>query len=246
MRFAGFSATGPVRDHNEDAWTSVTLGCGQELLIVSDGVGGSSAGDLAADVVIRTLPALLDSRLPRVPTLETSRSTLQDCLVQLSHQLVGQANGIPEFRGMAATVVCTLVTGKSMVVGSMGDSRAYLLHSGALSQLTRDHTIVQALLDLDEITLEQAIDHPAAGWLTQAVGMEQEPLPDVEVHLVAPGDRLLMETDGLHSMVEDGMIARLLSNSADPETACKSLIAAALRAGGRDNVTVVVIDWEQG
>jgi PPM family protein phosphatase len=242
MRYFGITDPGKVRDHNEDAWNHVRLKTGYDLFIVSDGVAGNMAGDIAARIVVETLPLLLESRVSFETDFKKLRMNLNQILADLCDIAAQQAAAHPEFYGMAATVVCGLINDKILVLGNMGDSRCYLMRGKKMRQLTKDHTIVQMLLDLDEITPEQAADHPAAGKLTQAVGMAQEPLPHIIARDLRWGDRLLFSTDGLHGMIDDAAIAAILSKELDPEPICAILVRAALKSGGKDNITAVVVD----
>jgi protein phosphatase len=125
---------------------------------------------------------------------------------------------------------------------NLGDSRAYLLRRGRLRRLTQDHTVAAVLLRLDEITPEEAGEHPGTHRLTRYVGMEGEALPDIQTLRLEAGDRLLLCSDGLTGMVSDRRIAHLLRQQPTPEDACQALIAAANAAGGRDNISAIVID----
>lgn len=242
MRYHGLSDTGLVRDHNEDAWSATELESGHVLCIVSDGVGGRAAGEVASRVVTDTLPQVLQPRIAAGMDAAALGHALIESLQELSRSVWQQSMEVPGMKGLAATVVCALVAGDTAVIGHMGDSRVYLLRNGQLSLLTRDHTVVQMLVDIGEVAEEDAREHPAAGRLTQAVGMEQDPLPGLRVEALKGGDVLLLCSDGLHGMVDDSQINELLRNHHDPEEACRGLVAAALEAGGRDNVTVLVIE----
>lgn len=242
MRYFGITDPGHVRDHNEDAWNHARLTAGYDFFIVSDGVGGNAAGDIASRIVVETLPVIFDARLSSQPDSQALQSELHQSLVVLCNTVREQSIDNPSFRDMAATVVCGLIREGVLVLGNMGDSRSYLMRDKKMRQLTKDHTIVQMLLDMGEITPDQAADHPAAGKLTQAVGMAQEPLPHIMAMDLRRGDRLLFSTDGLHDMIGDAAIAAILSEELDPEPVCAILVQAALKAGGKDNITAVVAD----
>jgi protein phosphatase len=141
---------------------------------------------------------------------------------------------------MGATVVALLVREGEAFVGSMGDSRAYLLRSGKLRALTRDHTVTEVLLAEGEITAEEAAVHPMRTALSRFVGMPEPAPPEVNHAALRTGDRLLLCSDGLTSMVPDDVIRDLLVRGATDEETCSALVSAALAAGGRDNVTVVL------
>lgn len=142
---------------------------------------------------------------------------------------------------MGSTVVCALVRGNKALVAHLGDSRAYLLRAGRLKQLTRDHTLVEVLLHSGEITLEEAATHPARGRLTRAVGMAGEALPQTRLFELRPGDLVMLSTDGLTGMVNDGQILSILTQPLSLDLRCQRLIDAANAAGREDNITVVLL-----
>lgn len=248
MRYSGITDVGRVREHNEDAWRVAKLEAGQDLFVVSDGVGGHASGEVASKIVAETLSVLLDERISPNAETDALQTILKDCLTELNRIVVQHAQGASGVRGMAATVVCGLLSKNMLVVGHMGDSRCYLYRNNNLGQITKDHTVVQMLLDLGEITSDQAFGHPSSGRITQAIGMEQDPLPGIAVVELQRGDRLVFCSDGLHGMIDPEAITALLASGRKPEIAGMNLVRAALEAGGRDNVTVIVadIDIEDG
>lgn len=245
MQYAGLTTPGRIRQHNEDAWQIRALKSGHLLFVVSDGVGGHAAGEIASRIVVETLPVLLDARIRRTTDIDSQKRVMRESLVALSLQVVDQTRRMPGAAGMAATVVCGLVADGMLVIGHMGDSRCYRLRDGTLKRLTRDHTLVQMLLSLGEIAVDQVCGHPAAGTLTQAVGMAQEPLPDIAAMALNPGDILLFCSDGLHRMIDDETIATFLASRQHPTDIGEMLLSSALEAGGRDNITVIVVRIEK-
>jgi protein phosphatase len=142
---------------------------------------------------------------------------------------------------MGSTVVCALVRGNQVLIAHMGDSRAYRLRGGRLKQLTRDHSLVELLIRSGDITLEEAATHPSRGRLTRNIGMDGEPLPQTCLLKHRAGDQLLLCTDGLTGMISDEQIKTILSESSPLETRCQRLVDAANQAGGKDNVTVLLL-----
>lgn len=242
MRHFGLSHAGKVRENNEDAWTVVDFDNGARLHIVSDGVGGHAGGETASRIVVETLPLLLEENVGQTPSPDIMDQALKRSLIQLSRVMEQQSRGIPGLGGLAATVVCCLTHGHKALVGHMGDSRCYLLRGEILSLLTKDHTVARMLLDLGEIALEEFRSHPGQARLTRAVGSPHEPLPDVHSLELQPGDRLLLSSDGLHGLVEDDVLADICKPPAPLDQACEQLIQAALDAGGRDNVTALLVE----
>jgi PPM family protein phosphatase len=242
IRYAGLSDRGLVRENNEDNWSADDS---QGLFIVSDGVGGQFAGELASKIVVQTLPPLLHERLAEIVNWSEARvrELLIEALCGLSNRVRAETKGEAGLEGLGATVVLALIRDASAFIAHMGDSRAYLLRGGTLKQLTKDHSIVQLLMENGEITPEQASTHPSRGQLTRNVGMPGEPLPEARSIAFRPGDRLLLCTDGLTGMLTAQDIRRVLDAESEPETACQRLIDVANMAGGLDNITAVVIDF---
>ena len=163
-------------------------------------------------------------------------------LAGLSADIRSRTEGLPGLEGMGATVVLALVCGNRALIAHIGDSRAYRHRQGSkgsLELLTKDHSVVQMLIERREVTRSEVHSHPARSQLTRFVGMPGEPLPEVRCIELRPGDRLLLCSDGLTNMVCDMELFEVLGLGLSSEKICKRLVAAANRAGGRDNVSVV-------
>ena len=244
VRAACVSDAGRVRENNEDSYL---VSLEQNLLIVSDGMGGHQAGEVASEAVVTVLPEMIKQRLagessPRPRIVEL---TLRETILQLSQRLRAESAGRGGLKGMGATVALAWLRGPEGMahLAHMGDSRIYLYRHGNLTQLTEDHSVVALLLKRGDITPEEARRHPARGRLSRYVGMEGEVYPDVQTVRLREGDRLLLCTDGLTGPVSDDEIAALLRANLDPEAACQALVDAANDAGGKDNITVLVVNW---
>lgn len=241
---AGLSHPGRVRKKNQDRWLAEPE---EGLFILSDGMGGRNAGEIASSIVVEALPALLAQRLTGVEDLTSPAASEASArtLVDLSRQVLEESRHKPGLTGMGATVVMTLIRNGHFLIGHLGDSRAYLFRNDELRRLTRDHSVVQILLDMGELTSAQAAEHPSRGQITRAVGMEGEAVPDILVEPIEDGDRLLLCCDGLTDMLSDETITALLQNYPEPEKACQRLVNAANAAGGKDNITVVLLEWRK-
>ena len=237
LRFRGAGRThdGLVREHNEDA-----AFCGPYLQVVADGVGGAAAGEVASATAAYVTSALAarDRGRDLLAVLAEAVDTIQE-------QLELGVAGHPSRAGMGTTLTALITDGERCALGHVGDSRAYLLRDGGLVQLTRDHTFVQALVDDGVITREQARHHPRKNLVLNALEAGHPADPDLTLLELGPGDRLLVCSDGLTDMVDDEDVAAGLARQ-DAVDAAEALVAAALAAGGRDNVTCLVSDVVEG
>ncbi len=237
---AGQTDRGRVRERNEDNWYANAQ---QGLYLVADGMGGLPYGQLASQIVVESLPALLRERLKGVDRLDNPKAMEQvlAALDELSDQLLNKGKDRPKFAGMGSTVVLAVVRDRQALVAHMGDSRAYLLRRQHLEQLTTDHTFTQELIDCGLIAPDKAATHFGRNLLTRYVGMHDLPLPVAQTLDLLADDRLLLCTDGLTKMVSDEQLHSILSEEPVPEAACRRLISTANEAGGIDNVTALIV-----
>lgn len=241
---AGLTDIGNFREQNEDHWI---IDAERGVFIVSDGMGGRVAGELASKIVIEVLPDLLFTRLEKYHDLESpeAKQVIIDVVAELSKLIHQESSKRPDFIGMGATVVLAVIRPPQSLIAHVGDSRAYVFRDNTLKQLTKDHSIIQILMDMGQLTPENAASHPARSQITQFVGMEGRVFPDVLYFTLHRGDRLLLCSDGLTGMVDDPDIATILSMHAHPQKACQALIKAANKAGGKDNITAIIADWDR-
>ncbi|MGN6472124.1 MAG: PP2C family protein-serine/threonine phosphatase [Mycobacteriales bacterium] len=231
-RNAASTHVGLVRDGNEDA-----LYAGPRLLAVADGVGGSVAGEIASKITITTLSPL-DSDTTVTDPLAALRESTQAADIQLRDAIAGD----PGLSGMGTTLTAILAAGDQVGLAQLGDSRAYLLRSGELSQLTRDQTLVQSLVDEGQITPEEALVHPRRSWILRALDGRGEADPDLQLLAPVDGDRYLLCSDGLSDYVDANAIAATLGAGTDLQATCDQLVDQALAAGAPDNVTCIVAE----
>jgi protein phosphatase len=231
VRFGSQTDVGRARERNEDSMLVRA-----PLFVVADGMGGHRGGNVASAMATEKLGEA-DLRG------DGALRTLVDQIKEANRIVLERGQADRELRGMGTTVTAVLLDGEKAHVAHVGDSRAYLMRSGAFQQLTEDHTLVQRMVREGKLTPEQAVHHPQRSIITRALGVEEE-LPVDELTLtVQDGDRLLLATDGLTAMVDDVDIKAILEAEADPQTACDRLVEAANRGGGDDNITVVVLDF---
>ena len=232
----GDSHVGKVRKGNEDA-----LLLRDSVYAVADGMGGHLAGEVASATALEPVEQL-DGRIFQDDTAAVT--ALRDAVVAANERVSKLAQENPDYRGMGTTLTAALVEGRRLHVAHVGDSRAYLLRDGQFSQLTDDHTLVQHLVDEGQITREEAAHHPQRSVVTRAIGVSEEVDVDSMSLELVPGDQLLLCSDGLTGVVDDRVIARTLLEIEDPDQAVAALIDLANEAGGPDNITVLLLRYE--
>ncbi|RII11256.1 PP2C-family Ser/Thr phosphatase [Streptomyces sp. YIM 130001] len=232
LRFAAGSHKGMIREGNEDSGYA-----GPRLLAIADGMGGQAAGEVASSEVISTL-VQLDDDVPGSDIL----TSLGQAVQRANDQLRVMVEEDPQLEGMGTTLTALLWTGQRLGLVHVGDSRAYLLRDGVLTQITQDHTWVQRLVDEGRITEEEATTHPQRSLLMRALGSGDHVEPDLSIREVRAGDRYLICSDGLSGVVSDQTMEETLASYQGPQETVQELIQLALRGGGPDNVTVIVAD----
>lgn len=227
--FGSRTDVGCVRDHNEDS-----LVVAPPLFAVADGMGGHAAGEVASEIAITTIA----ERAPRDPDAAALGRAVED-----ANRAVILAAGAKQGRaGMGTTVTAAILKKDRLVIAQVGDSRAYLLHQGKLQQLTRDHSLMADMIEAGQLTPEEARVHPNRSVITRALGSDPRMVPDLYEITVETGDRLLLCSDGLSTMVPDREIEAMLARTRDPQRCASMLVNEAIAAGGLDNVTVIVAD----
>jgi protein phosphatase len=220
---------GRVRDHNEDSLLVLA-----PLFAIADGMGGHAAGEVASELAIRTLEdAQIDS---------LDADALQSAVIRANATIIkGAQDGLGR-AGMGTTLTAAILEHDRLLIAQVGDSRAYLLHEGRLRQVTRDHSLVEELIAAGQITEEEARFHPNRSVITRALGSDVNVQPDLYEMQVYEGDRLLLCSDGLSAMLNNGEISDVLRTEREPQRAADALVAAANEAGGYDNITIIVLN----
>jgi serine/threonine protein phosphatase PrpC len=231
VKLAAASATdqGRVRGNNEDAFL---VDDERALFAVADGMGGHRGGEVASHTAIEALRAAVANGTP-----------LHDAITRANLAVLARAAGDDELTGMGTTLTAIIaVGGRQLLIGHVGDSRAYLLHNGELRRATDDHSLVEELVREGRLTPEQAEAHPQRAIVTRALGVDDDVDVDLYTLDVDAGDRVVLCSDGLTTMVRERDIERLARSEPDPQSLADAFVRAANDAGGDDNVTVVVID----
>jgi protein phosphatase len=226
---AGVTDVGRLRDGNED---SFVVDERLTLFAVADGMGGHRGGEVASATAIEALRAAV-----------ASGRSINDAVKAANVAVVEKAANDPELAGMGTTMTATTpVGGGALLIAHVGDSRAYLLREGAMKRLTEDHSLVEELVREGRLTEEQAESHPQRAIITRALGVDEDVAVDLYTVDVRAGDRVILCSDGLTTMLRDREIEGIARQEADPRIAGNRLIEAANEAGGDDNITVIVLD----
>ncbi|QAY69554.1 PP2C family protein-serine/threonine phosphatase [Xylanimonas protaetiae] len=234
LRYAARSDVGLVRSSNQDSAYA-----GPNLLVVADGMGGHAGGDIASRIAIENLRHLdTDTHTPAA-----ALDDLEAAVEEARLGLVRASTAAPDLAGMGTTVTALLRTGSTLVMAHMGDSRAYLLRDGALTQVTVDHTFVQHLVDTGRITADEAETHPQRNVVMRVLSdFDLDLHPDMSIREAKPGDRWLLCSDGLSGFVHLDLLGEILTDAKDVGEAADLLLLAAMHGGSTDNITVVVAD----
>jgi len=233
VQFGAATDIGRARGRNEDSYV-----VHEPLFAVADGMGGHRGGDVASSLAVAALRRAAESGNASWPLLIEEFQAA-------NREVFERGNDEAELHGMGTTLTAVWLSDAEARIAHVGDSRAYLLRDGSLHLLTEDHTLVERMVQAGKLSRTEARQHPQRSILTRALGIE-EVLPVDEVTLpLRAGDRLLLCTDGLTSMIDDDAIRDLLLGEANTQEACEGLIDAANKAGGDDNITVVLLDVEE-
>jgi serine/threonine protein phosphatase PrpC len=221
--------TGLVRTNNEDYFLVDDV---RAVFAVADGMGGHRGGEVASHTAIESLRTSMARGL-----------ALNDAIVEANNAVIDKASSDPELHGMGTTLTAVMpVGGDQLLIGHVGDSRAYLLHEGTLTRITDDHSLVEELVRAGRLTPEQAESHPQRAIITRALGVDLDVDVDVYTIEVVPGDRVMLCSDGLTTMIRERDVERIIRGEQEPQRAADALVRAANEAGGEDNTTVLVLD----
>ena len=221
---------GRVRQRNEDSYLLKA-----PVYAVADGMGGHIAGDVASATAVSVLEQGIDAGQPR------DGNALADLVARANEAIWEKARSDESLRGMGTTCTLVMIDGEVAHIAHVGDSRAYLLRDGSFRQLTQDHTLVERMVREGRLSAEEAANHPQRNIITRTLGVEANVQVDVLEERLAQGDRILITSDGLTSMVGSDEIGRVLGAEDDPQAAADRLVEMANDAGGEDNVTVLVL-----
>jgi PPM family protein phosphatase len=233
LRTGAASNVGRLRQRNEDSFVAK-----EPLFVVADGLGGHLGGEVASRIAVDTLTSETEADGPE----DGIPDRLREAVHRANEAVAERASNDPHLTGMGTTLTAVVAGSDSVYLAHVGDSRAYLFRDGDLRQLTEDHTLVRRMVQEGRLTPEQAEIHPQRSVLTRALGIEDDLEVDQATVEVQAGDRLLLCSDGLTSMISDEDVRKILESNDDPQEASDALVEAANAAGGQDNITTVVVD----
>lgn len=240
MNINGFSDKGVVRSSNQDAFMVGMMDDGSSWAVVCDGMGGANGGNVASRLAVDYFSASLKAGYRSGMSESSVKNLLESAVNAANIRVFDKSRESKELNGMGTTIVATLIIGNVAYFIHAGDSRAYSFSNGELSQITRDHSIVQSMIENGKLTPEEALFHPRKNVITRALGVEESISPEFNVFDLKADDKLLLCTDGLTNYVDSKTIVSVLTG--EFEDMSKELVDIANKNGGGDNVTAVVVE----
>ncbi len=238
MKTFAVTDVGMVRQVNQDYvyTTDNPIGPLDNLFVVADGMGGHQAGDYASKYTVETVIRELKSS-----NIDDAEKALVSAIKVANREIIKKANQDPELKGMGTTIVVATIVNQMMYFANVGDSRLYLINQG-ITQLTKDHSLVEEMVRLGGIKPEEAKYHPDKNIITRAIGAKDDVEVDFYEHRLKKGDIILMCTDGLSNMVEDDELFHIVQGGRDIVESAVSLVDSAKENGGTDNIGIVLVE----
>lgn len=252
IRYAAKTDVGMKRTHNEDYFSLIE---DEQLFIVADGMGGHASGEVASKMSAETIGEFYQRTKDEEATwpykMDRSLSYIENrlvCSIKLSNLRIFETSCRDiRYKGMGTTIVCGLVLGDKIYIAHVGDSRAYRLRNGSVEQLTRDHSLLEDYKEAKpDMTEDEERNFPHKNVITRALGMRETVQVDIRAHQVEDGDTFVFCSDGLSGMVPDPQMGEIVTNAKSLERAVAELVDAGNRAGGTDNITVLVLQCLAG
>ena len=238
------TSTGQVRENNEDYAEVYYNQSGQPLALLADGMGGHNAGDVASKLLVTTLGELFCET--ENLTIEAAKEWLDETIKAQNRHIYQLGEEYERMSGMGTTIVAVAIIKGYAIIAHVGDSRVYEYKENQLTCLTEDHSLVNELLRSGGITEEMAENHPQKHYLTRTIGMKGDIQVDISLETLKGEEQFLLCSDGLTNMVDDEHIKEVMAQPTLVATKVTALIEAANIAGGRDNITVMIIDCKEG
>lgn len=230
---------GAFRENNQDAFLTGTFVNGDAWAIVCDGMGGVSGGQIASTRCVEKAASVIKKGYRNRMSVKSAKNLLESAISAANAVVFEESLKDNSLKGMGTTIVAAVIIGSIAVIAYVGDSRAYIVND-TITQITKDHSLVQLMIDTGKITPEEAKNHPDKNIITRAVGVENFVDADIEIIDISPSDKLLLCTDGLSGAVENSDIQSIINEYR--EVSAEKLVEKALENGSRDNITAVVVD----
>jgi len=244
LRMTASTHPGCRHDENQDYYKAGRLSDDTHWVVLCDGMGGVSSGGVASEMAAEFLSESIIKQVPDYLSEEEIQEFMLTIAKQCNDEILKHSQQTDHHMTMGTTLVMAVVRGNKAQIVHAGDSRAYILpKNGSMKQITQDHSIVQELLDCGKITADQAYNHPNKNIITSALGVDIETRLDYNEQKLAKGDTLVVCSDGLSNMLKDSEIAAIIKGT-DFYRCAEQLIESAVKAGGYDNITVVIANVE--
>ncbi len=238
MQISSATSVGCIRPLNEDSYFVSEPDSGTVLAIVADGMGGHNAGEVASGEAVGIIQKDVLGK-----SGEPAKDVLIKAITDANREIYEMSIQKQKLSGMGTTITACLADEKGVTAVQVGDSRLYLIREGKITQITKDHSLVEMLVESGSITKEEARRHPQRNVITRAVGTDRTVEADVYEFATQPEDTLLLCSDGLVNMVEDETILSIIQNEKSLDEAANALVLEAERAGGTDNITVILVKY---
>lgn len=236
MEISSATSVGKIRARNEDSFFVSQIGdCDALLAIVADGMGGHNAGEIASFEAVKTLKTSITS------ADNSPKDVLESAIQCANNTIYKMSKKTPTLHGMGTTITACVILNNKVTAAHVGDSRLYLVRGGEITQITKDHSLVEMLIQSGSITKEDAKNHPQKNVITRALGTNSSVETDTYEFDVFDGDVILLCSDGLVNMLEDDVILSMITECHNFSAIAKDLVKAAENAGGDDNITVILI-----
>ena len=242
MEFYGATDKGIVRKENQDVYLCEDVRLtGGVLLVVCDGMGGAKAGNIASSTGVNVFRDSFFKDIDPFYDEKAIAQSLVNAIQQANTEIYRRSCTDPDCAGMGTTLVAAYVSQKDAVVANIGDSRAYIISRTGISQLSRDHSVVEDMIGRGEITRDEARTHPNRNLITRALGTGHEAQTDIFFPTISDGECLLLCSDGLSNMISDVDIMHIVTSADSVKIACEELLRQTLIKGAPDNVTVAIL-----
>lgn len=242
MKIVAKTDIGRVRSSNQDSYAAGEFQNGVAWAVVCDGMGGNAGGNVASSTAVKSISDKITKSYRDGMTSSSIKNLLVTAITNANYEIYDMSCGNPDLSGMGTTVVAAIITKGAVYVAHAGDSRAYLVSSDEIRQITKDHSLVQDMVEKGEITPDEAKRHPSKNLITRALGVDELIKVDFAVEDTDDDDRLLICTDGLTNFVDTTEIFRVVSDNPHAEIA-DTLVDMANQNGGGDNITVVAVAY---